>query len=117
MARFTELLKLNRFAMYIFDYGAPTGLRMAVEHPERVTAIITQNGKAYTSTMLTAFRLWYFVSKVSFYGSAKTDCEYTRSKLEKLGVTCAPLNRTLIETYVRAGIREGYFPSPRGSPS
>src|SRR4030095_16293798 len=40
MARFTELLKLNRFAMYIFDYGAPTGLRMAVENPERATAII-----------------------------------------------------------------------------
>ena len=33
--------------MYIFDYGSPTGLRMAVEHPERVTAIITQNGNAY----------------------------------------------------------------------
>jgi thioester reductase-like protein len=81
------------------------------------SAEITKNGKAYTSTMLTAFRLWYFVSKVSFYGSAKTDCEYTRSKLEKLGVTCAPLNRKLIETYVRAGIREGYFPSPQGSPS
>src|SRR5262245_61928592 len=47
MARFTELLKLNRFATYIFDYGAPIGLRMAVEHPERVTAIITQNGNAY----------------------------------------------------------------------
>lgn len=81
------------------------------------SAEITKNGKAYTSTMLTAFRLWYFVSKVSFYGSARTDCEYTRSKLEKLGVTCAPLNRKLIETYVRAGIREGYFPSPQESPS
>src|SRR5215813_2465817 len=47
MTRFTEVLELHRFAMYIFDYGAPTGLRMAVEHPERVTAIITQNGNAY----------------------------------------------------------------------
>jgi len=47
MTRFTEVLKLNRFAAYIFDYGAPTGLRMAVEHPERVTAIISQNGNAY----------------------------------------------------------------------
>src|SRR6516164_477993 len=47
MTRFTEVLKLNRFAAYIFDYGSPTGLRMAVEHPERVTAIITQNGNAY----------------------------------------------------------------------
>jgi pimeloyl-ACP methyl ester carboxylesterase len=47
MARFTEVLKLNRFAMYVFDYGAPTGLRIAIEYPERVTALITQNGNAY----------------------------------------------------------------------
>jgi pimeloyl-ACP methyl ester carboxylesterase len=47
MVRFTEVLTLNRYAVYLFDYGSPTGLRMAVEHPERVTAIITQNGNAY----------------------------------------------------------------------
>ena len=47
IARFTEKLELHRFALYVFDYGSPTGLRMAVEHPERVTAIITQNGNAY----------------------------------------------------------------------
>jgi pimeloyl-ACP methyl ester carboxylesterase len=45
--RFTELAGLDRFAMYIFDYGAPIGLRLAVRHPERVTAIISQNGNAY----------------------------------------------------------------------
>jgi pimeloyl-ACP methyl ester carboxylesterase len=45
--RFTEVLELNQYAVYVFDYGSPTGLRMAVEHPERVTAIITQNGNAY----------------------------------------------------------------------
>jgi pimeloyl-ACP methyl ester carboxylesterase len=45
--RFTEVIGLARFAIYIFDYGAPTGLRMAVRHPERITAIITQNGNAY----------------------------------------------------------------------
>src|SRR5262249_9702371 len=47
IARFTEALDLHRFAMYVFDYGSPTGLRLAVKHPERVTAIITQNGNAY----------------------------------------------------------------------
>src|SRR5215831_6835203 len=47
MTRFTEVLKLNRFATYFFDYGAHTGLRIALEHPERVTAIISQNGNAY----------------------------------------------------------------------
>jgi thioester reductase-like protein len=73
---------------------------------------ITKNGGPYTSSMLKAFSLWYFISKVSFYGSAMTDCEYTRSKLEKLGVICAPIDRRLIETYVHAGIREGYFPQP-----
>ena len=45
--RFTEVIGLARFAVYIFDYGAPTGLRIAVRHPERITAIITQNGNAY----------------------------------------------------------------------
>jgi pimeloyl-ACP methyl ester carboxylesterase len=45
--RFTEVIGLSRFAMYVFDYGAPTGFRIAVKHPDRVTAIISQNGNAY----------------------------------------------------------------------
>jgi pimeloyl-ACP methyl ester carboxylesterase len=45
--RFTEVIKYDRFAIYVFDYGAPTGLRLAVRHPERITAIISQNGNAY----------------------------------------------------------------------
>jgi len=44
---FTDALKLSRYALYVFDYGAPTGLRMAMAHPERVTAIVSQNGNAY----------------------------------------------------------------------
>lgn len=44
---FTDVLGLNRYAIYVFDYGAPTGFRLAMRHPERVTAIITQNGNAY----------------------------------------------------------------------
>jgi pimeloyl-ACP methyl ester carboxylesterase len=44
---FTEVIGLDRFAIYIFDYGAPIGLRLAVAHPERITAIISQNGNAY----------------------------------------------------------------------
>ncbi len=47
IGRFTEVIGLDRFAPYIFDYGAPTGLRLALAHPERITAIITQNGNAY----------------------------------------------------------------------
>jgi len=45
--RFTEIVGFDRFALYVFDYGAPTGFRMAVRHPERITAIISQNGNAY----------------------------------------------------------------------
>ncbi len=44
---FTEALGLERYAMYIFDYGAPVGLRLAMARPERVAAIISQNGNAY----------------------------------------------------------------------
>jgi pimeloyl-ACP methyl ester carboxylesterase len=44
---FTNALGLTRYAIYVFDYGAPTGFRLAMRHPERVTAIISQNGNAY----------------------------------------------------------------------
>jgi pimeloyl-ACP methyl ester carboxylesterase len=45
--RFTEVIGFDRFAVYVFDYGAPTGFRLAMGHPERITAIISQNGNAY----------------------------------------------------------------------
>jgi pimeloyl-ACP methyl ester carboxylesterase len=45
--RWTQVLGLDRFALYVFDYGAPVGFRIAARHPERVTAIISQNGNAY----------------------------------------------------------------------
>ena len=45
--RFTESIGLTRYAIYVFDYGAPVGFRLALAHPDRVTAIISQNGNAY----------------------------------------------------------------------
>jgi pimeloyl-ACP methyl ester carboxylesterase len=45
--RFTEIVAFERYALYVFDYGAPTGFRLAIQHPERVIAIISQNGNAY----------------------------------------------------------------------
>ena len=45
--RLTEIVGFDRFAIYVFDYGAPTGLRLAMRRPERITAIISQNGNAY----------------------------------------------------------------------
>jgi pimeloyl-ACP methyl ester carboxylesterase len=46
--RFTEVLELDPFSIYVFDYGAPVGFRIAAAHPDRITAIVTQNGNAYT---------------------------------------------------------------------
>jgi pimeloyl-ACP methyl ester carboxylesterase len=45
---FTEKMNFDRYALYAFDYGAPVGFRLAVRRPERVTAVISQNGNAYT---------------------------------------------------------------------
>jgi len=45
--RFTEVVGFDRFAVYVFDYGAPTGFRLAIRRPERIAAIISQNGNAY----------------------------------------------------------------------
>jgi pimeloyl-ACP methyl ester carboxylesterase len=53
--RFTELAGLTHFAIYIFNYGAPVGLRIAAKHPERITAIITQNGNSYLEGLSDAF--------------------------------------------------------------
>ena len=44
---FTDALNLKHYALYVFDYGAPTGFRLAMAHPKRVTAIVSQNGNAY----------------------------------------------------------------------
>lgn len=58
VTEFTEALGLNRYALYIFDYGAPTGLRLAMAHPERVTAIVSQNGNAYLEGLSDAWGPW-----------------------------------------------------------
>lgn len=47
MQSFVDALSLKRFALYVFDYGAPVGFRLALANPERVTAIVSQNGNAY----------------------------------------------------------------------
>jgi pimeloyl-ACP methyl ester carboxylesterase len=52
---FTQALKINRYAIYVFDYGAPTGFRLAMAHPERVTAIVSQNGNAYEEGLADAW--------------------------------------------------------------
>lgn len=53
--RFTDVLGLDKFAIYVFDYGAPVGFRLALKRPERITAIITQNGNTYLDGVSEAF--------------------------------------------------------------
>ncbi len=65
--RFTEVVGLARFALYVFDYGAPVGLRIAARHPERISAIITQNGNSYLEGVSDAFK------PVQAYWSAPTE--------------------------------------------
>ncbi|SDH78608.1 alpha/beta fold hydrolase [Mucilaginibacter sp. P25] len=55
MQSFIDELGLKRFAIYIFDYGAPTGLRLAVANPEKITGIISQNGNAYEEGLSTGW--------------------------------------------------------------
>lgn len=55
---FTEALHLMQYALYVFDYGAPTGFRLAVSHPERISAIISQNGNAYLDGFSDAWGPW-----------------------------------------------------------
>jgi pimeloyl-ACP methyl ester carboxylesterase len=53
--RFTQVVGLETFAIYVFDYGAPVGFRLAVKQPERITAIVTQNGNTYLEGVSEAF--------------------------------------------------------------
>ncbi len=55
---FVDAIGLDRFALYIFDYGAPTGLRLAMRRPDRITAIISQNGNAYEEGLSDEWGAW-----------------------------------------------------------
>ena len=58
VGRFVDALGLTHFALYIFDYGAPTGLRLAMRRPQQITAIVTQNGNAYVEGLSPAWEPW-----------------------------------------------------------
>jgi pimeloyl-ACP methyl ester carboxylesterase len=55
MQGFIDELGLKRFAVYVFDYGAPTGFRLALANPEKITGIISQNGNAYVEGLSTGW--------------------------------------------------------------
>lgn len=61
VGQFVEQIGLKRYALYLQDYGAPIGFRLAVAHPERVSALIIQNGNAYDEGIDNAF--WEPVKK------------------------------------------------------
>lgn len=52
---FTQRLNLNKFAIYVFDYGAPVGFRLALSNPDKITGIISQNGNAYEEGLSTGW--------------------------------------------------------------
>lgn len=56
--QFIDAIGLTRYALYVFDYGAPIGLRLAMAHPERVSAIISQNGNAYVEGLSSEWEPW-----------------------------------------------------------
>ena len=112
LGRFTKVIGLNRFAMYVFDYGAPTGFRIAVKHPERITAIISQNGNAYEEglsdgwTPICAY--WQEPSKANrealraFLTPATTHWQYTHGVANEAAVS--PDGQSLDNFYLaRAG--------------
>ncbi|MFD2288121.1 alpha/beta fold hydrolase [Pedobacter petrophilus] len=69
MQSFIDQLAIKHFALYVFDYGAPTGFRLAMANPEKITAIISQNGNAYTEGLSTGWnpirRYWEHPTKAN----------------------------------------------------
>ncbi|MGD9714156.1 MAG: alpha/beta fold hydrolase [Thermomicrobiales bacterium] len=70
----TEKLGVSRYALYVMDYGAPVGFRLAAKHPDRVTALVVQNGNAYTEGLQ---KFWEPIQKYWASGS-QTDREAIR---------------------------------------
>jgi pimeloyl-ACP methyl ester carboxylesterase len=95
--RFTEVIGLDRFAIYVFDYGAPTGFRLATWHPERITAIISQNGNAYAEGLSDGWKpiraYWEDSSQVNrdalraFLAPETTIWQYTHGVADPTGVS------------------------------
>jgi pimeloyl-ACP methyl ester carboxylesterase len=106
--RFTEVVGLQQFAIYVFDYGAPTGFRLAVKHPDRVTAIISQNGNAYDEGLSdgwTPIRAYWEDRSAanrealrSFLAPETTVWQYTHGTAD--GVTISPDGYSLDNLYL-----------------
>jgi pimeloyl-ACP methyl ester carboxylesterase len=97
---FTDALKLTRYALYVFDYGAPTGFRLAMAHPERVRAIVSQNGNAYEEGLGDAW------APIQRYWREPT--EENRDAIRKA------LNAEGIRREYHSGIPDSYDLAPEG---
>ncbi len=82
IARFIEILGIERFALYAFDIGAPIGFRIAMGHPERVTAIISQNGNAYEDALR---EVWEPIRRY-WVDPTKTNREALREIMKPAGI-------------------------------
>ena len=106
--RFTEVVGLKRFAIYVFDYGAPVGFRIATKHPDRITAIISQNGNAYEEGLSEAWNpiraYWQDPSPANrealrgFLAPAATRWQYTHGVADE--ATVSPDGRSLDDFYL-----------------
>jgi pimeloyl-ACP methyl ester carboxylesterase len=115
IAGFTEKLGLKKFAIYIFDYGAPVGLRIALKMPDRISAIISQNGNAYEEGLSSGWNpiqaYWREASQAnrdalrSFLRPEATLFQYTHGVADATQVS--PDGRSLDDFYLaRAGAGE-----------
>ena len=91
---------LHRFALYVFDYGAPVGWRMAMQRPDRVTALISQNGNAYAEGLSDAW------NPIRAYWDAPTPLH--RDALR------APLTRETTKWQYTHGVPDAQAVAPEG---
>ncbi len=80
---FTEKLGLHNYSLYLMDYGAPVGYRMAVKHPERVESLIVQNGNAYEEGL----REFWDPIKAYWKEKSKENAEVLRNSLLTIEAT------------------------------
>jgi pimeloyl-ACP methyl ester carboxylesterase len=86
--RFTEIVGFDRYAIYVFDYGAPTGFRLAVRHPDRITAIISQNGNAYEEGLSDGW------SPIRAYWQDTSPATGRASRIPRCNSTCPTIRAT-----------------------
>jgi pimeloyl-ACP methyl ester carboxylesterase len=103
--RFTEIIGFDRYAIYVFDYGAPTGFRLAVKHPERITAIISQNGNAYEEGLSDGWNPIRAYWKDPSQAIARRSAAFSSRKRRRGNIpTACPTRRACRQTDIRSTI-------------